>query len=158
MLAGCNQDQKPIATLRARRCLFCLRGTLDRGRFVAGILFGLAALITLALIVLDGQAGGHMGESAFWGHLILMLALMAWLLPLTLRRAFDLDWSPAKAWLAVFGSVVLFPFLTLVFMALPGRPARVGDVAPLPKLAVAAAPVVGLIGGGLASLVFSRAL
>lgn len=104
----------------ARRPLFSLTGALDRGRFIAGVLFGLAALLTLALTTLNGQTGGHMGETSFWAHLVLMLVLMLWLIPLTLRRCFDLGWSVPKAGLAVIGSAMLFPFPTLVW-SYPGR-------------------------------------
>ncbi len=139
-----------------RRPLFSLAGALDRGRFVAAILFGLAALLTLALITLNGQTRGSMHETSFRGHLVLMLALMLWLIPLTLRRCFDLGWSVPKAWLAVIGSAILFPFPTLVFMALPGRTGAEGAVAPLPGLVIAAAPVFGVMIAMMVSVVLSR--
>lgn len=142
--------------MSARRPLFSLSGALDRGRFVAAILFGFAALLTLALVTLDGQTAGHMGQTSFRGHLLLMLILMLWLIPLTLRRAHDLGWSTPKSWLAVIGSAILFPFPTLVFMALPGRAGADAAVAPLPRLVIAAAPVLGVVIALMVSVVLSR--
>lgn len=141
-----------------RRPLLSLRGALDRGRFIAGILFALAAVLTLALAALDGQTGGHMSGLSFGVHLVLMLVLLLWLLPLTLRRALDLGWSVPKACLAVIGSIFLFPLLTLVLMGIPGRSnTAAGEVLPpLPKFVVVAAPVIGVLFALLVWLVFSR--
>lgn len=142
--------------MHTRRSLFSLRGTLDRGRFIAGFLFALAAVLTLALVALDGQTGGHMSGLSFGVHLVLMLVLLLWLLPLTLRRALDLGWSVPKACLAVVGSAMLFPLLTLVLMGLPGQAGADGELAPLPKPMIVAAPVIGVLLALLVSLVFSR--
>jgi hypothetical protein len=144
----------------ARKTLFHLWGALDRGRFNAGVLSGLSALLTFAFITLDGQTGGHMSGGSFAAHLLLMLSLALSLIPLTLRRALDLGWSVPKAGLAVVGSVILFPFMTLLLMLPPGRPGRDDPAAlsPLPLLVVLAAPVVGVVVAVLLSLMFSRAL
>lgn len=144
--------------MHARRPLLSLWGALDRGRFIAGVLFALCALLTLALITLHGQTGGHMSGFSFGAHLVLMLVLLVLLIPLTLRRALDLGWSVPKACLALVGSIILFPLPTLVFMVIPGRPAPDGNEAPppLPKFAVVAAPIVGVVLGMMVSVVLSR--
>jgi hypothetical protein len=99
-----------------------------------------------------------MSGLSFAVHLVLMVVLLVWLLPLTLRRALDLGWTVPKACLAVIGSIMLFPLLTLAFMVIPGRTVPdAGEVPPpLPKIAVVAAPVIGVLLALLVSLVFSR--
>ncbi len=140
--------------MSVRRPLFSLRGALDRGRFVAGVAFGFAALLTLSLVALKGQTGGHMSETNFQVHLALMLALVLWLIPLTPRRCLDLGWSVPKARLAALGSAIPFPFLTRVFMGIPGRAGA--GVAPLSRLTIIAAPVAGVLIALTVSAVFSR--
>ncbi|MBK8163085.1 MAG: hypothetical protein IPK65_08045 [Gammaproteobacteria bacterium] len=142
-----------------RKPLFHAWGALDRGRFVAGILFVLGALLTLALVTLDGQTGGDTRISGlgFGVNLVLMAVLMLLFVPLTLRRALDLGWSVPKAFLGLIGSVLLFPLLTLVFMTVPGRGAEDADAPrPLPMLAVIAAPVAGVAAAMMVTVVFSR--
>jgi len=140
-----------------RKPLFHAWGALDRGRFVAGMLFVLGALLTLALVTLNGQTRGNMGGTSFGVNLVLMAVLVFLFVPLTLRRTLDLGWSVPKAFLGVIGSIMLFPLLTLVFMAVPGRGADDADAPPpLPMLAVIAAPVAGVAAAMMVSVVFSR--
>ena len=65
-------------------------------------------------------------------------------------------WDDQRPCLAVVGSAMLFPLLTLVLMGLPGQAGADGELAPLPKPMIVAAPVIGVLLALLVSLVFSR--
>ena len=64
--------------------------------------------------------------------------------------------AEVDALFAVVGSAMLFPLLTLVLMGLPGQAGADGELAPLPKPMIVAAPVIGVLLALLVSLVFSR--